>query len=328
MSKKIAAAAVSALIIAVALAVIYDAVTGRSKTDSFFAMNTFVNCDVTGKDPDGVCAEIRRETTRLDYDVLSKTSESSELYRINLESGGSAGRELTAVLEAAKQLEKDSDGAFCAGLGRLVSLWGIGTDEQRVPDEREITDALNGIFDWETDKNGNVTLGEGCSLDLGSAGKGYACDRAIGIIKENKCRRAVIAVGGSVALYSKQPKERFTVGIRDPYGDEDDVIAKLTLGSCFVSTSGSYERRFSSDGSEYHHIFSPATGHPAESGLVSVTVISDSGLMSDLLSTACFVLGEKRGEELVRKYGAQAVFIDNDGGFYCTEGAEEALEIL
>ena len=70
----------------------------------------------------------------------------------------------------------------------------------------------------------------------------------------------------------------------------------------------------------YHHLLDPKTGYPAESGLVSVTVCSDNGALSDCLATACFVLGYEESLALLEGFGAQAVFVDEGGEITCTEG--------
>ena len=74
------------------------------------------------------------------------------------------------------------------------------------------------------------------------------------------------------------------------------------------------------DGIRYHHLLDPATGYPARSGLRSVTILSESGFLSDALSTACFVLGREKGMELAKKYGAEILTVDESGGISMSEG--------
>lgn len=127
----------------------------------------------------------------------------------------------------------------------------------------------------EINENG-IKIPSGTVLDLGSVGKGIACDEVRGVLEKAKIKRAVVSVGGSILLYGDG--EKFTVGIRDPFSESSaESFARLTLPACCVSTSGSYERYFERGGVHYHHILDPKTGYPAESGLVSVTVVCDDG---------------------------------------------------
>ena len=116
------------------------------------------------------------------------------------------------------------------------------------------------------------------------------------------------------------------MGIRNPETGNGEA-AVLSLDGCFVSTSGSYERFFEKDGRRYHHILDPETGYPAENGLVSVTVVAESGILSDALSTACFVLGPVEGMKLALDYGCEAVFIDSDGGITVSEGLADRITV-
>ena len=150
--------------------------------------------------------------------------------------------------------------------------------------------------------------------------------RVRGVLEKAKIKRAVVSVGGSILLYGDG--EKFTVGIRDPFSESSaESFARLTLPACCVSTSGSYERYFERGGVRYHHILDPKTGYPAESGLVSVTVVCGDGFLSDALSTACFVLGYEKSLPLLEKYGARAVFVFNDKSVRVTGSLADSFEL-
>ena len=89
-----------------------------------------------------------------------------------------------------------------------------------------------------------------------------------------------------------------------------------------------YEKYFIENAVRYHHIMDPSTGYPAESGVTGVTVVCDSGLEADALSTACFVLGVEKGTQLLKAYGADGLFVDEDHHVYLTEGMKERFSLL
>ena len=106
----------------------------------------------------------------------------------------------------------------------------------------------------------------------------------------------------------------------DP-ADPGKNIGILTLtGNFCISTSGDYERFFEVDGKRYHHILDPKTGEPSDGGIHGVTVVSESGFLSDALSTACFVLGREKGMKLARKYGAEVLFVEDGNEIFMSEG--------
>lgn len=177
----------------------------------------------------------------------------------------------------------------------------------------------------------SIYIGDKCTLDLGAVGKGIACDVVQDYLKKQKeVGGAVIAVGGSILLYgSKADGSDWNVAVQNPRGQDGEAMGVLSLsGTTNVSTSGDYEKYFMQDGKRYHHILDPSTGYPADSGLISVTIVSDSGLLSDGLSTACFVLGKEKGEKLLETYGAEGVFIDQNKKVTVTKGLKDKFTIL
>ena len=136
--------------------------------------------------------------------------------------------------------------------------------------------------------------------------------------------------GSSVMSYGSKPDgSAWQVAVTDPRDTEGDYLGVVTLnGTEFLSTSGDYEKYFIEDGVRYHHILDPATGYPARSGLTSVTVVCDDGLNADGLSTACFVLGKEKAEELLKKYNADGLFVDDSDHVWMTEGMKERFQLL
>jgi thiamine biosynthesis lipoprotein len=177
----------------------------------------------------------------------------------------------------------------------------------------------------------------GLSIDLGAVGKGVAADEVCKYLNQQNAdstsgihvQGAVVSIGGTVLVYGKKSGNQvWQVGIRNPRGSQDSSIGYLSLKeTTVVSTSGDYEQYFEEDGVRYHHIFDPSTGYPADSGLMSVTVVCEQGIYSDGLSTACFILGYEDSLPLLKQYDAEAVFITTDYDVIVTDGLTDSFTL-
>lgn len=278
-------------------------------------------------------ASVIAEIERLDL-LISKNKEGAALYCAN-HSGASEkvlDSELYGYIKQTADIFALSDGKTAVSSGALTEAWGIDTEAFRVPSENEIKNTLPLCRDdllHFNDENRTVSVKDGQILNLGAVGKGIACDGAAQIIKASEnINGAVISVGGSIATVGTHGgKDTWSVGVRNPFGSENDYFAVLSVGETFISTSGSYEKIFEQDGRIYHHILDLTTGKPVENGLCSVTVTASSGLLSDALSTMCFALGEEKSQDILNKLGAQAVFVYNDKTVSVTDGLRDAFKI-
>ncbi|MDR1024697.1 MAG: FAD:protein FMN transferase [Treponema sp.] len=247
--------------------------------------------------------------------------EATDLDLINLNAGLRpvvVPGELLDVLEQALYYAELSRGAFDPTIGPLVSLWGIGGENPRVPGAAEIEKALD-LVNWRDlviDRTAGTAFlrRRGQALDLGAIAKGYAADQAAALLNRRRNRRAIIDLGGNILALGKRPgQESWRIGVQDPLEDRGNYLGILRVTNKSVVTSGVYERYFEEGGLRYHHILSTGDGYPVQNDLLSVTIVADRSIDADALSTACFALGPERGLALVEALpNVEAVFVRRD----------------
>ena len=307
----------------------------QTYTNTDFAMDTVVS-ETLYTTGDDINSKLTSVLTDVETNLLSWTNESSQIYKVNADSGKDKeiSDELSGYLERLLKIAKDSDGAFDPTIGKLIRLWDIGGENQKIPEEAEIKNVLKDSGYQKVSLDGTtIRMDEGCSLDLGAAGKGIGCDSILEYLETQKdVSAALMNLGGSsVMTYGSKPDgSSWNVAVTDPRAEnDDDYLGVVALnGTEFLSTSGDYEKYFIEDGVRYHHIMDPSTGYPAKCGVTGVTVVCDTGLEADALTTACFVLGVEKGAELLKTYGADGLFVDEDHHVYLTEGMKERFRLL
>lgn len=207
-------------------------------------------------------------------------------------------------------------------VGQLTALWGITTDTPHVPTAAELEPVLKTISpDHVTAADGTVSLTDGAQLDCGAVGKGYSLDCVKEALDQSgTAGYGTVSMTSSILCYGEKPDGKpFQIEIRDPSGD--GTLGTVSTDSCFLSTSGGYERYFiADDGKQYCHILDPKTGMPAESDLTTVTVFCDSGLQSDFLSTLIWLEGTEHLEEHLHAEDYQIVAQDQSGKLYVSDG--------
>ncbi|MBR5562090.1 MAG: FAD:protein FMN transferase [Clostridia bacterium] len=322
--KKTVAAVVTVIVVALVTFVFYDGVLNKTSEADFFSMKTYVTAKVTGYESDLCTDEIQKIVDNLDVNVLSRTAEDSLVSSVNKSGGGQLDIQTAAYVSLLLDVCEKSGGAFDFTLGAVSDLWKFGSTPE-IPDPNALADALShsGYKKISLEGGNLVMQDKSAVLDFGASGKGIALDSVKAYLETRDIKNAVVSVGGSTLLYGDKD---FTVGIRNPEGNAGSYIAKLHMNEGCVSSSGSYEQFFEENGKRYHHILNPETGYPVDNGLVGVTIVSDSGLLSDALSTACFVLGIEKGSSLAAEYGCTAIFVTSDKKIYI-EGDADIVEI-
>ncbi len=223
------------------------------------------------------------------------------------------------LVREAVRISEASGGAFDITIGGVSELWDF--KQKRVPNGNEIVKALASVdFRNIMDEGDSLSLLNGARLDLGAIAKGAIADRLVAALPELGAESAVINLGGNVSAHGVRPDGRpFAIGIRSPW-DENALLGTIELANLSLVTSGVRERGFEENGRYYHHLLDPKTGWPAETGLASVSVISESSTKADALSTALFVLGPEKGMELALAEGVEAIFALENGEILQTPG--------
>ena len=303
---------------------------GSGTTLTTYAMGSYVQQTVYGGDEEGAAQAANTAITELE-DLISWRVEGSDVEQLNQAAGTDfleIDQRTWNVLRTSLDVCQASGGAFDITIAPISWLWDFD-ENPRLP-QAEAIEALLPAVNYEDVsllEDGTAALQtHSTALDLGAVGKGAACDAAVDAYEEAGINRAVVSVGGSVGVYGEKPGgQPWTIALRDP--DTEGSLGTLSLASGFLSTSGSYEKQFTEDGVTYHHLLDPDTGYPAESGLLSVTVWSGSGTLSDALSTACFVLGLEDSLPVLEQFDSEAVFITEDHQIYVTEGLADAFSL-
>lgn len=277
------------------------------------AMDTIVGVKLYGA-PSGSEAEAAMNVVTGLEGVISRYKEGSDVYRLN-KTGKCKSTLLPVVLTQCKAIEEASNGKFDLSVGAVSALWNFDAETPRLPDDAALQTAKATVDYRKITVTGDtVRVAPGQQLDLGAVGKGLACDMVKQYLVSAGVKGAVVSVGGSILAFGQKSDrlEPWSIAIRHPR-KENAFLGYIRLNEGFVSTSGDYERYFEQDGVRYCHLLDATTGYPADSGLCSVTVVCQNGMLSDALSTACYLLGEEASKPLLEANDAAAVFVKTDG---------------
>lgn len=239
--------------------------------------------------------------------------------------------DLLMYIKRELEISKETEGAFSPCILPITQLWGIEDGKNEVPSQEAIDESLTrtNADDMEIADGGVIFHTANMATDFGAVGKGIAADTAIDVMSKSGINGGVVSIGGTIAVYGdKGNGKSWHIGIQDPRDEDGKVLGVVDVtGNTVISTSGDYEKYFELDGKRYHHIFDPATGYPADNGLISVTIITPDGFLSDALSTACFVMGLENGLSYAEEKGVSAIFVTSDKKVYLSMDLKKKFNI-
>jgi thiamine biosynthesis lipoprotein len=275
-----------------------------------------------------------RELDRLEK-MLNYYDNSSEIAAINSNAGirpVKVSPETMELIAYSIYVAQNTGGAFDITMGPVISLWDF--KKRTMPDNNKLKARLDeiGYKKIVLDKKASTAFlrQKGMEINLGGILKGYAAEKAADMLKRNAIKSGIVAVAGDIQTFGTKPDSSlWNVGVQNPRqtGKDDGLLAVADLKDKAISTAGDYEQFFIRDGIRYHHILSTQTGYPV-SECRSVTVIADKGIAADGFDTAIFILGPKKGMEVMKKLGLDGIIVDKMGNVTVTEGIRKNVRLI
>ncbi|MBI5030233.1 MAG: FAD:protein FMN transferase [Chloroflexi bacterium] len=284
----------------------------------FRAMGCYMLALIDSTNPDATEALALVPTWFEEWEnVLSRFRDNSELSALNRADGKpfQASETLFLVLQASLQAAQDSAGLVTPTLLDAVQAAGYDRSFDALAKSMERATIAAEIFDWHSieldEKNRTVRLPRGMHLDFGGIAKGWAADQAAARL--SAIAPALVDAGGDIAISARQDNEEWSIGIADPFRPESDL--ELLMVECGgVATSGRDYRRWQRNGKWQHHIINPRTGEPADTDVLSATVIAPTTQQAEVAAKTALILGSRAGMEWLERHETLAgLFVLEDG---------------
>ncbi len=276
------------------------------------------------------------------YDIYNSYNGITNLYSLNKNTGKATKTDpkIIDLLQYAKELYNNTDGKLNIALGSVLSVWhdyrNYGMkhpEEAELPPRNQLqnaashTDINNVVIDPQ---NNTILITDSkLSLDVGAIAKGYAAQKVAEQMEQSGMSGYLLNLGGNVKIVGQRDDgEKWKVGIENPdrtidtaYAEEMELDNNLSL-----VTSGSYQRFYTVNGNNYHHIIDPETLQPAKY-FTSVSVLCEDSALADGLSTALFCLNYESGKELLsenfKNTDIKVLWITDDGQKFYYGGFEK-----
>ena len=281
-------------------------------------------------------AGIEAELAKVDAS-LSMFNPKSTISRINKGETDETDEMLSEVLQLSFTVNKVTDGAFDPTVAPLVNAWGFGFKSGQMPDSEQVDSLLSlvglshiRLQDGKLIKDNPLSI-----LDFSAIAKGYGVDRAADVLRSKGIKNFMIEIGGEVVTEGLNEKgQAWRIGINRPDDDSTSTNTELqdiiSLSDKAIATSGNYRNYYISEGRKIAHTINPKTGYPAQSDILSSTVMAKTCAEADAFATAFMVLGLEGAKQVLQKQpGLEAYFIysDNQGNYqtWCTEGFKQLI---
>ncbi len=269
------------------------------------------------------------------YDIYHEYDGINNLKTVNDNAGikpVKVDREIIDLLLYAKEMYDLTEGMTNVAMGSVLSIWHTYRERgladpanaalppmEKLKEAALHTDIEKVIIDEE--KSTVYLEDPEMSLDVGAVAKGYAVEMAARYCEDKGYTGYALSVGGNVRCIGKKASgEKWEIGIQNPdLASDEAYVSKVYLEREALVTSGDYQRFYTVNGKQYHHIIDPKTLMPRDI-FAAVSIITDHSGLADALSTALFNMSYEEGLALAEKEGFEAIWVYPDGTVKTTDG--------
>lgn len=288
----------------------------------FYSLGTEITAQIKADNREEAqrCVNIAEEETLRLEQLLSSYIEASDISRLGSAGGNriEVSSDTAEVLQKARDIAQETDGAMDLTVGTLVKLWSVDQSYRKVPTEKEIESALPSV-NWQKIEVSNeagkyfAKIGKGQEITVGAIGKGFIADKVAAKMRASGCTDALLSFGGNIITLGTNAKNQpWSLGIQEPDQKRGGYFAVVPSSDDSIVTSGNYEKYFIQDGVKYHHILNPKTGRPVPATLSSVTIIDKSSTFADGMCTALYVFGWDKAIQYLGEHPEIAAVLVDD----------------
>ena len=268
---------------------------------------------------------------------FSRFSDQSELTRLNLSSGTwvHVSDDLFSLLFESRSLFEMTNGLFDPSILEALEFAGYDRNLEKVQEGQQnsyikikLTPQTIGFQEVRFDRNNqSVRLPTGMRIDLGGIAKGWAAEKAAGLLASYADACAVSAGGDLYVIGLPEGKTNWQVGLEDP-NNPNRTLAILKLSShCGVATSSTTKRKWTKDNRIAHQLIDPRTGSPAITDWMSVTVIAPHTTIAEAYAKSFLIAGSHQAKGIISRTNQIAVIaVDAYGKLWSSPRSKEFID--
>ncbi|NDP28568.1 MAG: FAD:protein FMN transferase, partial [Flavobacterium sp.] len=239
-----------------------------------------------------------------------------------------ADKYFIACFNKAKEVWKNTDGAFDPTVYPLSNAYGFGPGKKQKIEKAKIDSMLQFVgFQLITLKGNKIVKKDPrVALDFNAFAQGYSVDVVSDFLNSKGITAYIVEIGGEVYAKGRKPNNsNWTIGIEKPLDNKESgnpLKAIVKLENLAIATSGNYRRFIIEDGVKYVHHIDPKTGYPTKNNLLSASIFAKECISSDANATAVLVLGLEKAKVFLRKHlelQAYLIYSDEKGQYQVYE---------